>query len=496
MSDPFPESRFADVNSAPIREIGDYVLYWMIANRRTRWNFSFQRAAKWAEKLGKPLVVFEALRVDYPWASDRLHTFVIQGMRDNACDLADSPVLYYPHIEPEAGAARGLLKSLSQRACVVVTDDFPCFFLPRMVELTGKRLDVRLEKVDSNGLLPMRAADKTFTTAYSFRRFLQKNLSPHLERLPELNPLAGRAFPAAENDLIQAIQKKWPPATQEAFNDPAGYAEQLPIDHEVSPVLDCPGGAVAAEKTLGRFLQHRLDRYADHRNEVEQEVVSGISPYLHFGHLSAHQVFQEVAELASWDPSQLSTDSKGSRTGWWNMSPNAESFLDELITWRELGFNMCHREKNFDQFESLPDWALKTLAEHREDQRTHVYSLEEFEQARTHDEIWNAAQRQLISEGRIHNYLRMLWGKKVLHWSASPQEASRILIELNNKYALDGRNPNSYSGIFWCFGRYDRAWGPEREIFGKIRYMSSQSARRKLSLKGYLSRYGENRLFT
>lgn len=490
------EFRLTNVNSAPIRENGDYVLYWMIANRRTRWNFSFQRAAKWAEKLGKPLVVFEALRVDYPWASDRLHTFVIQGMHDNARDLADSPVLYYPYVEPEVGAARGLLKSLSDRACVIVTDDFPCFFLPRMVELTAKRLDVRLEKVDSNGLLPMRSADRTFTTAHSFRRYLQKNLSPHLERFPEKNPLAGRAFPAAEPDLIEAIQKKWPPATPETLDDPAAYASQLPIDHDVPAVLDSPGGAVAAEKTLRRFLQHRLDRYADYRNDVEQEAVSGISPYLHFGHLSAHQVFQQVAELESWEPSQLSTDTKGSRSGWWNMSPNAESYLDELITWRELGYNMCHREQNFDQFESLPDWALKTLEEHADDKRTHVYSLEQFEQAGTHDELWNAAQRQLIAEGRIHNYLRMHWGKKVLHWSESPQEASRILIELNNKYALDGRNPNSYSGIFWCFGRYDRAWGPEREIFGKIRYMSSDSARRKLSLKSYLLRFSENRLFT
>lgn len=468
----------------------------MIANRRTYWNFSFQRAVRWSEKLGKPLVIFEALRVNYPWASDRFHTFVIQGMRDNARNLADSPVLYFPYVEPNVNASRGLLESLAERACLIVTDDFPCFFLPSMVSHVGKKLGVRLEMVDSNGLLPMQAADRTFPTAHSFRRFLQKSLPPHLDRLPAENPIARRAFPAANTELIKAIRRNWPSVEQDDLEDSSKLIARLPIDHNVRPVENVLGGPQAANDALNRFIRDSFERYADHRNEVEKEVVSGISPYLHFGHLSAHQVFQAVAEFESWNPGQLSTDTKGSRSGWWNMSPNAESFLDELITWRELGYNMCHREKNYDQFESLPDWALKTLADHRYDKRPNVYSLEEFEQSRTHDEIWNAAQRQLISEGRIHNYLRMLWGKKVLHWSKSPQEASGILIELNNKYALDGRNPNSYSGIFWCFGRYDRAWGPERDVFGKIRYMSSKSAQRKLSLKGYLTRFGDNLLFS
>ena len=170
---------------------------------------------------------------------------------------------------------------------------------------------------------------------------------------------------------------------------------------------------------------------------------------------------------------------------------HVESFLDELITWREIGFNMCAlRPSDYDQFESLPDWAQQTLGEHADDPREFVYSLEAFEQARTHDPIWNAAQRQLVREGRIHNYLRMLWGKKILHWTASPQEALAVMIELNNKYAIDGRDPNSYSGIFWVLGRYDRAWGPEREVFGKIRYMTSQSTQSKLKMKHYLAEYG------
>jgi len=185
----------------------------------------------------------------------------------------------------------------------------------------------------------------------------------------------------------------------------------------------------------------------------------------------------------------VADNAKGARSGWWNMSESAEGFLDELITWRELGFNMSSQQADYTRYSSLPDWAQETLAEHASDAREHVYSLKEFEQAKTHDELWNAAQRQLLVEGRIHNYLRMLWGKKILEWTATPEDALSIMIELNNKYALDGRNPNSYSGIFWVLGRYDRAWGPERPIFGKIRYMTSDSTRRKLRVDGYIEKY-------
>jgi deoxyribodipyrimidine photo-lyase len=195
-----------------------------------------------------------------------------------------------------------------------------------------------------------------------------------------------------------------------------------------------------------------------------------------------------LAEACEWSPAKLGKPN-GKMTGFWNMNENAEAFLDQLMTWREIGFNMCSREKNYDRFESLPDWAQKTLEQHELDERPSVYSLEEFDQAKTHDPLWNAAQIQLKREGRIHNYLRMLWGKKILHWTASPRQALKIMIELNNKYALDGRDPNSYSGIFWVLGRYDRAWGPERPIFGKIRYMTSESTQSKFHVKHYVKQY-------
>jgi deoxyribodipyrimidine photo-lyase len=214
-----------------------------------------------------------------------------------------------------------------------------------------------------------------------------------------------------------------------------------------------------------------------------------MSPYLHFGHISAHEIFAALVRREKWRPRKLALRGNGARQGWWNMSGSAENFLDQLITWRELGYNFSFHRADYDLYDSLPPWALKTLDEHSADHRSARYTLREFEAANTHDPLWNAAQGQLLREGHIHNYMRMLWGKKILEWSASPREAVGILIELNNKYGLDGRNPNSYSGIFWCLGRYDRPWGPVRPIFGKVRYMSSENTARKFSVKSYIQKY-------
>jgi deoxyribodipyrimidine photo-lyase len=197
-----------------------------------------------------------------------------------------------------------------------------------------------------------------------------------------------------------------------------------------------------------------------------------------------------VLRADGWDPSKLAKKPTGSKAGWWGASVPAEAFLDELVTWREVGLNAARHLPDYTRYESLPAWARKTLADHAPDPRPHRYGREQLAAAATHDEVWNAAQRQLLRDGRIHNYLRMLWGKKVLEWSASPEEAMDTLFWLNDRWALDGRDPNSVSGIMWILGRYDRAWGPERPIFGKIRYMASANTARKLDLKPYLARWG------
>lgn len=479
-----PPNRIRAANEHALRDGGDHVLYWMIASRRTRWNFGLQRAIELARELGKPLLVLEALRCDHSWASDRLHAFVLQGMADNAARFAATPIAYHPYVEPEAGHGRGLLEALAERACGVVTDDFPCFFLPAMVEAAAARLRVPLEVVDSNGLLPMAASERVFTTAHSFRRHLQKTLPAHLVDFPRRDPLAHLDLPAAT--VPKAVLQRWPAADERLLSG-KGLSE-LPIDHAVAPAA-LPGGEREGRRRLGAFLDERLTSYGEGRNHPDEETASGLSPYLHFGHVSSHEIFESLTEREGWRPALLPSKATGSRAGWWQMSAGAEAFVDQFVTWRELGFNLCHLDPGFDEFESLPPWALKTLADHRGDERPYLYTLAQLQAAETHDPIWNAAQRELQREGVMQNYLRMLWGKKVLEWSETPQEAVQTLIELNNRFALDGRNPNSYSGIFWCFGRYDRPWGPERSIFGKVRYMSSENSARKLKLKGYLDKY-------
>ena len=523
-----PKIRIQTGNDAPIRADGDFVLYWMIAFRRTTWNFSLQRAVELAVELQKPLVIFEPLRIGYRWASDRIHRFVIDGMADNAARIADvkNPgVLYFPYVEPTADAGKGLLAALADRACVVVTDDFPSFFLPQMVAAAASRLSVRLESVDSNGLLPLRATDRVFTTAFSFRAFLQKQLPEHLEQFPQPDPLKGVKLPPM-TALPSDITRSWPTAVASLLrivrgdgstisrNALASGSEEsqtvkpdasafrlvgseakidselaaLPIDHSVG-VVKARGGSTVARQKLAMFLDQSLPQYAAGANDPDGDNRSGLSPYLHFGHISPHELFHELMSREEWSPRLLGEKTGGKREGWWGVSPGAESWLDEFITWREIGYNMTSHRADYDEYESLPDWAQATLAKHASDRREQVYSLDEFAAAATHDSLWNAAQTQLVREGRIHNYLRMLWGKKILEWTATPRDALDVMIELNNKYALDGRNPNSYSGIFWVLGRYDRAWGPERPIFGTVRYMSSDNTRRKVSVREYLRIY-------
>jgi len=248
------------------------------------------------------------------------------------------------------------------------------------------------------------------------------------------------------------------------------------------------GGSRAAREMLDKFINEKLGNYVEERNQPDVDIPSGLSPYLHWGQISSHEIFAKLVEHEKWSPARLSSDTKGQRSGWWGMGKNAEAFLDQFITWREVGYNFCALRDDYDQYNSLPDWAKTTLEAHLDDAREYVYSQDEFENANTHDELWNAAQVQLVQEGRIHNYLRMLWAKKILEWTESPQQAIKIMIHLNNKYGLDGRNPNSYSGIFWCLGRYDRPW-QERGIFGKIRYMSSKNTARKVRVRDFIKRY-------
>ena len=485
---PVPALRIHVANRQEIRSDRDFVLYWMTAFRRTRWNFALEHAVDHARRLRKPLVIFEPLRIRYRWASDRLHRFVIEGMRDNAAALADKPVTYFPYVEPEPGAGKPLLSSLAAHAAVVVTDDYPGFFLPRLIRAVRDTLPAALECVDSNGVIPLRAPERVFTVAHSYRRWMQHHVLDALTELPKVDPIGRTKLPRLSG-LPESIARRWPAAELVELLDRGGIAK-LRIDHTVPPTAGTPGGPAPAARRLEDFMAKRLDGYGELRNHPDEQATTGLSPYLHFGHLSSHELVSEILEHEAWTPARIGKPN-GKSHGFWNLRETSEALLDQVLCWRELGFNMCFRcPESYDRYESLPPWALRTLDEHRRDQRPAIYSCEQFERAQTHDELWNAAQRELVQTGTIHNYLRMLWGKKILHWSESPEQALEVMIELNNKYGLDGRDPNSYSGIFWVFGRYDRAWGPKRPVFGSVRYMTSDSARRKLRLKAYLERFG------
>ena len=441
------ELRLTHANDRALRSRGEYVLYWMIAARRASWSFALDHALALATQVGRPLLVLEALRAGYPWASDRLHRFVLDGMADNAKAFARAGITYVSYVEPGPGAGKGLVEALAKRACAIVTDEYPAFFLPRMVAALAARVDVRVDVVDGCGVYPLRAFGKQFVTARSFRRAWHD--------LPYEAPASRLRAPriAKDAEVPGAILRRWRSATA---------IEDIPIDHTVAPV-PYAGGSVAAREVLEDFVAERLPRYAE-RNHPDADAASGLSPYLHFGHISAHEIVARVG--------------------------HADQFLDELITWRELGFNLCFHRSDVDRLSALPAWAQATLAKHARDPRPERYTLAELADARTYDPVWNAAQRQLLVDGRIHNYLRMLWGKKILEWSASPAQALANMIELNNKYAVDGRDPNSYNGILWTLGLFDRPWGPERKIFGTVRYMSSTATVKKLRMKRYLAQFG------
>lgn len=487
-----PRSRVRAVNQHAVNTGGRFVLYWMIAFRRPRHNFALDRAVAWARELRLPLVVLESLRIDYPHASERLHRFVLDGMEDNRAAFAGTPVEYYPYIEPTAGAARGMLATLGSQAALVVTDDFPCFFLPGAVAAAGAQLEVLLEAVDSNGLIPLSAVPQAYPAAVHFRRYMQSTLRTHLRDVPAAAP-SFDGLSALPPGLLMKLAPAWPMVSTEVLRKGSAAVSALPIDHRVGPTAFV-GGHRAASRALASFVRARVEGYNEHHSHPDDRGTSRLSPYLHFGHISSHEIFSAVMSVEGWSLGKLGPKPTGARAGWWGVRPGAEAFLDQLITWRELGFNTCaKRPGDYNRFEGLPEWARQTLERHVSDRRAYTYTFEQFERGETHDALWNAAQREMLRDGWMHNYMRMLWGKKILEWSAHPREALDTMMGLMDKWCIDGRDPNSYAGYFWTLGRYDRPW-PERPIYGTVRSMSSVNTARKVRVAQYLAEDAQMKL--
>lgn len=484
----FNSHRVFKKNEQSVNPEGGYVLYWMQINRRFHYNFALEYAVEWANKLEKPLLILEAFSCDYPWATDRTHTFMLQGMAEHL-DYAKSQGLnYISFVEEKPGQYDEVLTGLAKQASVLITDEYPVFIMKERNNRYPEKLNLPYYTVDSNGLIPLGLTEKDPYSAYLFRKIMQKHFIEAFTNPPKqepLNDLNCRQKVNLPDTLPDSFQN-----AEQVFTDTGKFVSRLDINHDVAPI-DWHGGRATGLGKLGAFISHGLLEYDEKRNDPDEKKTSQLSAWLHFGKVSEYEVVRAVLEHqpAGWDLDRISYN-KGSTGGFFNGNPNIDSFLDEVITWREVGFHFAHHRDDYDQFNSLPDWALKTLDEHRNDPREWTYSYEQLAHSQTHDDIWNAAQTQLREEGIIHNYLRMLWGKKVIEWTPDPETALQYLIDLNNTFAIDGRDPNSYSGIFWCFGRFDRAW-QERPVFGKLRYMTSESTRKKVKLKQYLSAYGD-----
>ena len=477
------QARLRRLNAHPTAASGDFVLYWMQAYRRLSHNHALDEALACARELGKPLVVYEGLRLDYPWASARLHRFVLEGMRDNTREAERLGLSYWPFVETLHAPARGLLARIASRAALVVTDDFPCFVVPGQGEALARRVSVPVWAVDSNGVVPLSLLQPAVSAAAHLRPRIHKAFAESWAHRASARP----RIPDVARRPVDPPFEPW------RSDDLDAFVRSLPIDPSVAPVAGMSGGARAARARLWSFVTKRLRGYAESRSEPaapDAGHASGLSPYLHFGHLSIEQVAAEVlAATGDWSPDDLHIDARGRREGFFSEDADVNAFLDEALTWRDVGFqwHWTRRQDAASLETALPGWALATLRAHASDRRAFVYSLEQWEAADTHDPLWNAAQRELAATGAIHSYLRMLWGKKVIEWSRTPDEAYRTLEHLNNKYALDGRDPNSYTGILWCFGLFDRPWAPERPVLGTVRYMSSENTARKFRVKPYLA---------
>ncbi|WP_210410712.1 deoxyribodipyrimidine photolyase [Leptospira yanagawae] len=467
-----------------------YVLYWMQAYRRFDANHAFSHAVKLAKELKKELIVYEGLRMDYPWNSKRLHQFIVEGMLENQTRADELGVQFWPYLETPKNPAKGLLKEICEGAAVVVTDDFPCFIIPEQTKKLAGKIQCQLLSVDGNSLLPFSSFEKPASAARILRLWIHKEL---IRNLPKSNTIIWK-----KEDLLTLNGKRKIPQKIGIPKNVLDLLETIPFQNDVSPVKGVKGGRSEALRLLNEFIKQKLDLYSTKRSEPnrpELTATSGLSPYLHFGWIGLEEIFYAVLQQSTqgkWNPERMSHQKPGDRENFYSPSHAANHFLDELITWRDIGYLFFWKDKPQKiDLNDLPNWVKENFKKHKMDHREYTYTLEQFESANTHDELWNAAQIELVKTGKMHNYMRMLWGKKVIEWTNSYEEAFSILEHLNNKYAYDGRNPNSYTGILWCFGLFDRPWFPERNVFGNVRFMSSDSTKKKFKMNSYLEYIGE-----
>ena len=447
--------RVIQLNDRPVNTNARYVLYWMQMYKRVDNNHSLIYAIRRANELRLPLVVYEGLKYYYPWASDRIHTFILEGVDEKRREFEQLGIRYVFYLQKDADAPKNTVAALAKDAALIVTDDYPCFIIPQHNRRVAERAEIPVYAVDSNGIIPMSKFDKEEYAAYTIRPKINKLLDRYLKPLPS----EAVDFPSVGIEVDC-------PETLVTEDNIASLVAGCGIDHSVPASRHYKGGTNEGRKRLKKFVDESLPDYDKARSKPDRDGSSRLSSYLHFGYLSPLEIALTVQQA---DAPQESID----------------AYLEELIVRRELSFNMTSFNAHYDSLAALPAWVQKTMREHADDARQFNYSLEQLEAGETHDELWNAAQSEMVATGEMHNYVRMLWGKNVIAWSPSYEVAFETLVHLNNKYCLDGRDPNSYAGFLWCFGKHDRAWF-ERPVFGLIRYMASHSTGKKFDSKKYI----------
>ena len=425
------------------------VVYWMSRDQRVYDNWALLFAQQLAIEKKKSLVVVFNLVPDFLEATIRQYGFMLKGLQEVEKELSKYNIPFFLTTGKPEEEFPKLLKNIN--ASILVSDFDPLKIKRIWKRDVAKQISIPFYEVDAHNIVPcLHVSDKLEFAAYTLRPKIHKALIEFMDEFPKLKKM-GKSEISSDRIDWEVIQKS------------------LKINLDVKEVDWIKPGETAALKSLENFLKNKFDNYHGWRNDPTKNGQSNLSPYLHFGQISAQRIALETEGL------------NGNKE-------SAKSFLEELIVRRELADNFCYFNKNYDSFDGFHDWAKTSLNEHRKDEREFVYTLIQFEQAKTHEDLWNAAQMEMVTTGKMHGYMRMYWAKKILEWTKSPEDALKIAIYLNDKYELDGRDPNGYTGIAWSIGGiHDRSWF-ERPVYGKIRYMNRNGAEKKFDIKAYIGK--------